>query len=99
MGLVARVVEASGIPTVTVSTARDLSKQVMPPRTVFVNHPMGNTFGRKNDAEMQRRILSDALRMLVECDTPGELVDLDYPWHEPVTYKPKKRDPSYQART
>ena len=98
MGLVARVVESKGIPTVIVSTARDLSLQVKPPRTVFVNHPMGNTFGRKHDAELQRRILTDALNMLVECRTPGELIDLDYAWDEPIAYRPKKRDPSYQAR-
>src|SRR5574337_2176340 len=44
-GLVARVVEQHGIATVNVSTGRDLSLLVKPPRTLFVNHPMGNAFG------------------------------------------------------
>ena len=97
MGLVTRVVEASGIPTVLVSTARDLSAQVKPPRTVFLNHPMGNTFGRKGDGEMQRAILTNALEMLHACKTAGTLQHLPYEWHEAFGYKPKKRDPSYQS--
>jgi D-proline reductase (dithiol) PrdB len=97
VGLVARVVEQTGIPTVTVSTARDLSLQVRPPRTVFVNHPMGNTFGRAGDAEGQRGILNRALQMLVTCTSAGELVDLDSKWSSPVAFRPKKRDASYQA--
>ena len=97
MGLVTRVVEAFGIPTVLVSTARDLSEQVKPPRTVFLNHPMGNTFGRKGDGNMQRAILTDALEMLHACKTPATLKDLPYQWHETFGYRPKKRDPSYQS--
>ena len=97
MGLVARVVEQTGIPTVTVSTARDLSLQVMPPRTVFLNHPMGNTFGRRGDAPGQRQILRDALSFLETCVKPGHLVDLQYHWHEEFGYAPKKRGSSHQA--
>ena len=63
MGLVARVVEAAGIPTVLVSTGRDLTAQVLPPRSAFVNFPMGNPFGRAGDTAMQRRILLDALHL------------------------------------
>lgn len=96
MGLVARVVEGAGIATVTVSTARDLSLQVMPPRTAFVNHPMGNTFGRRGDAQTQRQVLHDVLALLQSCVEPGQLVDLPYTWHEPFAYLPKKRGASYQ---
>jgi hypothetical protein len=49
VGLVARVLEATGIPAVVVSTARDISAQVKAPRTVFANFPMGNPFGRPFD--------------------------------------------------
>ena len=91
MGLVTRVVEAAGIPTVLVSTARDLSLQVKPPRTVFVNHPMGNTFGKHDDTELQRQILCDALDLLVNCKQGGELVDLPYQWPKPFAFKPGSR--------
>lgn len=83
-GLVARTVEEAGIPTVCVSTGRDLSAQVKPPRTVFVNFPMGNAFGRPEDAGQQRQILVDALELAASGTTPGELVDLPYDWGEEV---------------
>ena len=57
---------------------------------------MGNTFGRRGDVALQRRILNDALELLCSCEEGGTQVDLPYQWHEPVAYKPKKRDPSYQ---
>jgi D-proline reductase (dithiol) PrdB len=83
VGLVARVIEEAGIPTVLVSTGRDLTRQVLPPRSVFVNFPMGNPFGRPHDAAMQRRILLDALRLVEETTESGAFVDLPYDWGEP----------------
>jgi D-proline reductase (dithiol) PrdB len=82
VGLVARVVEEAGIPTVLVSTGRDLTAQVRPPRSVFVNFPMGNPFGRPGDRAQQRRILLDALRLAESAREGGVLVDLPYEWDE-----------------
>ncbi len=82
MGLVARVVEEAGIPTVLVSTGRDLTQQVFPPRSVFVNFPMGNPFGRPEDMAMQREILLEALKLAESATEPGVLVDLSHEWGE-----------------
>jgi D-proline reductase (dithiol) PrdB len=82
VGLVARVIEEAGIPTVVVSTGRDLSAQVKAPRTVFVNFPMGNPFGRPFDAAQQRAVLLDALRALESARDGGALIDLPYDWGE-----------------
>jgi D-proline reductase (dithiol) PrdB len=82
VGLVARVVEEAGIPTVLVSTGRDLTQQVLPPRSVFLNFPMGNPFGRAEDAGMQRRILLDALRLAETASRGGVMIDLPYDWGE-----------------
>ena len=76
------MVEDVGIPTVVVSTGRDLSAQVRPPRTVFVNFPMGNPFGKPFDKALQRRILLDVLRALESVKTGGEIIDLPYEWGE-----------------
>jgi hypothetical protein len=73
-------VEEAGIPTVLVSTGRDLTQQVLPPRSVFLNFPMGNPFGRAEDADMQRRILLDALHLAETATEGGALVDLPYDW-------------------
>jgi D-proline reductase (dithiol) PrdB len=82
VGLVARVVEEAGIPTVVVSTGRDLSVQVRAPRTVFVNFPMGNPFGRPFDTTQQRVILLDVLHTIERVQEGGALIDLPYEWGE-----------------
>lgn len=94
-GLVARVVEAAGIPTVTVSTGRDLSAQVKPPRTLFVNFPMGNAFGRPFDRAVQRRILLDALA-LASRDEAGLSVDGPYDWGTPFEPLFRETNPDQQ---
>ena len=65
-----------------VSTGRDLTQQVLPPRSVFVNFPMGNPFGRPNDVRAQRRILLDALRLVETACDAGVIVDLPLDWGE-----------------
>ena len=77
------MVEEAGIPTVVVSTGRDLSAQVRPPRTVFVNFPMGNPFGRPFDNVQQRTILLDALHALEIIKHGGDMIDLPYEWDVP----------------
>ncbi len=86
MGLVARVVEEAGIPTVSVSTGRDITALVRPPRSLFVNFPMGNTFGRPGDTAMQTEILRAALDFAVTATEPGVLVDLPQQWGEEFVY-------------
>ena len=77
------MVEESGIPTIVVSTGRDFSAQVRPPRTVFVNFPMGNPFGKPFDKAQQRTILLDALGALESVKHGGEMIDLPYQWETP----------------
>jgi len=43
VGLIARALEEKGIPTVSLSSAYDLTTLVKPPRTFFVNYPLGHT--------------------------------------------------------
>ncbi|MDP6183913.1 MAG: hypothetical protein QF609_08850 [Gammaproteobacteria bacterium] len=84
MGLVSRIVEEAGIPTVYVGTGRDLTIQVLPPRSIFLNFPMGNPFGRPHDVQMQREILVHALNHALGAKEPGELLDLPYDWGERI---------------
>jgi len=94
-GLVARVVEEHGIATVSVSTGRDLSAQVKPPRTLFVNHPMGNAFGQPFDRATQRRILGDALALAARNEA-GLLVDGGYDWGVPFEPSYRESNPEQQ---
>ena len=82
MGLLSSVVEQSRIPTIYVSTGRDLTVQVLPLRSIFVNFPMGNLFGRPHDVEMQSEILMHALNHAVAATEAREMLDLTYDWGE-----------------
>ncbi|MCP5185577.1 MAG: hypothetical protein H6993_16550 [Pseudomonadales bacterium] len=90
MGLVSRVVEERGIATVNVSTGRDLTWQVRPPRSIFVNFPMGNAFGAPFDTAMQKHILRAALEVAANATEGGVLVDLPLAWPEPFDFAPGK---------
>jgi len=98
VGLVCRVVEAAGIPTVCVSTGRDLTALVKPPRSLFINHPMGNPFGRPDDTKAQSAVLRAALRMVAECDEPGALVDYETDWGEEFVFAPKEKSKEDQMK-
>ena len=91
MGLVCRVLEEQGIATAYVATGRDLTVLVKPPRALFVNHPMGNNFGRARDSTEQEDILRRALHMVHDVDTPGTLIDYATTWSEQFLYAPGGR--------
>ena len=82
MSLVARVLEAGGISTVTYTNARDIAASAGNPRQIFLNYPLGNPAGRPNDAENQRSVLREGLKLLENADRPGIIVDLPYSWSD-----------------
>ncbi len=71
VGLIARVVEEAGIPTLCMTSALDITQSVKPPRAVFVNFPLGHQTGRPNDPGIQRQIVRDAMRAFESISTPG----------------------------
>ena len=82
MGLVARAVEEAGIPTLCMSSALDITRAVKPPRSVFVNFPLGHQTGKPHDPALQRSILTDALGALETMTGPGAVVTLPYLWDD-----------------
>ncbi len=88
MGLVCRLLEERGIATTYVATGRDLTALVKPPRALFVNHPMGNNFGRPGDVATQTAILRMALGLIHSAEEGGVLVDYPTDWDEPFEFLP-----------
>ena len=78
--MIARGIETAGIPTVSMSSAYDITSLVKPPRTFFVNYPLGHTTGKPFDRENQIAILREALGRAKEITTPGTIVELPYAW-------------------
>jgi hypothetical protein len=80
VGLVAREIEQRGIPTLSMSSAWDITFNVRPPRAVFVNFPLNHQTGKAGDPALQRRILLDAFRAFETFWAPGQMFSLPYVW-------------------
>ena len=89
MGLVARNVEAAGIPTLCMSSALDITRSVNPPRAAFLDFPLGHTTGKPAQPELQRRILIDALSSFEGMTVPGSVRTLPYRWSDDDGWKEK----------
>jgi len=77
---VQRAIERRGIPTVSVTVARDVTEHARPPRAVFVPFMMGHHFGVPFHRELQRRIILEALARLETVERSGDIYDLPMTW-------------------
>ena len=80
VSLVARHLEANGIPTVIIATARDIVERCGVPRLVFVDFPLGNPCGVPFDQQMQSEILELALGLLETAQAPRTTLVAPYEW-------------------
>lgn len=80
VGLIARAVEAAGIPTLCLTSAWSITRSVWPPRAAFVDLPLGHTSGRPGDRDGQRRLVRNALAAFESITVPGTIVDLGESW-------------------
>ena len=82
MGLVQRVLEAEGIPTVSLSMIPDFTRAVGVPRLAGIAYPMSRPMGRPGDATGQRAVLRALLEVLETATAPGTYVELPFTWPE-----------------
>ena len=68
--MLARAIEEAGLPTVTVALIKEHAQRVKPPRTLWVPFPFGFALGNPDDPPFQQKVLSAALGLLSENDTP-----------------------------
>ena len=98
MGLLARRVEADGIPTLSMTSAFSITRSVNPPRAVFLDYPLGHTAGKALDARLQRDIMMASLAAVQELDTPGAVKMLPFRWSDDDDWKREVME-SGDART
>lgn len=82
VSLVARHLEAAGIPTVVVGSARDIVEECAVARFLFVDFPLGNPCGKPWDTAMQDRILAEALDLLDGARAPRTTVQSAERWDD-----------------
>lgn len=80
MSLVARHVEAAGIPTVTIGVIKNALQALPAPRNVLVRFRLGQVFGEPGHRAQQLTILRDTLAALATVRSPGEIRELPYRW-------------------
>ena len=89
MSLVARYLEANGLPTVIIGSALDIVEHCGVPRFVFTDLPLGNPVGHPWNRDMQREVVRLALRTLETASGPRTTVRAPIRW---------KDDPGWRER-
>jgi hypothetical protein len=82
VSLTARHLEAAGIPTVVVGSARDIVEHCGVPRFCFTDFPLGNPCGHPGDAAEQRAVVEAALDLLESATAPRTTVQTPVVWDD-----------------
>jgi D-proline reductase (dithiol) PrdB len=85
VGLIARTIEAAGIPTVCLIGLREIAEKVRPPRAVHLKWPFGHPLGEPEKPLQQLQVLYCALEALYTIREPGTILDPPWPWRR-TTY-------------
>jgi D-proline reductase (dithiol) PrdB len=87
MSLVARHLEANGIPTVVMGCAKDIVEHAAVPRFLFSDFPLGNSAGKPHDAASQAFTLELALRVLETAPSAQTTVQSPLRWNADPSWK------------
>jgi hypothetical protein len=87
VSLVSRHLEANGIPTVVIGSARDIVEECGVARFLFSDFPLGNPCGKPYDTAMQRQIVGYALDLLESARLPRTTVQTPLRWSEDESWK------------
>src|SRR5437868_7358353 len=87
MSLVARHLEANGIPTVIMGCAKDIVEHAAVPRFLFSDFPLGNSAGKPHDVASQAQTLELALKLLETASGPQTTMQSPLRWSEDASWK------------
>ena len=87
MSLVARHLEANGIPTVVIATARDIVESAAVPRLLFVDFPLGAPCGEPFNPGQQGEVLEMAFHLLETATAPRTTRDAGLVWSKGQRWK------------
>lgn len=79
--VIARALEARGLPTLSMNVLLEAAEEGKPPRTCFLDFPLGCPAGKPHESEQQREILRGALNLAPEFDgRPWHIKTLPFQW-------------------
>jgi D-proline reductase (dithiol) PrdB len=87
VSLVARHLEANGIPTLIIGSAIDIVEHARVPRYLHVDFPLGNPCGRPYDRAMQKEILGHALGWFTEASEKQWLARSPVEWSHDQSWR------------
>jgi len=87
VSLAARHLEANGIPTVIMGSAKDIVEHCGVPRFLFSDFPLGNSAGRPFDVPSQTETLELALLVLERAPAARTTVQSPLRWSEDAAWK------------
>jgi hypothetical protein len=85
--LVARHLEAGGIPTVVMGCAKDIVEHASVPRFLFSDFPLGNSAGKPHDLTSQALTTELALRLLETASGARTTMQSPLRWSEDASWK------------
>ena len=94
LSLVARLLEAAGVPTVVMGAAKDIVELCGVPRFLFSDAPLGNAAGLPHDPASQTATLELALRLLEGAPGPRTTVQNPLRWPGPPGWRADYMNPS-----
>jgi hypothetical protein len=108
VSLVARHLEANGLPTMCMASALDIITAGRPPRATFVDYPLGHTTGKPFDRADQLAIVRAGVQGFETLHSAGAIQHLpnrwgDDAWREEAgsrsggdTRQPRDESPQFQ---
>jgi D-proline reductase (dithiol) PrdB len=79
--VIARALEARGLPTLSMNVLWEAGEEIKPPRTCFLDFPLGCPAGKPHEPAQQREILRAALNLAPEFDPQRwEMKKLPFQW-------------------
>lgn len=94
VSLVARHLEANGIPTIVMGCAKDIVEHAAVPRFLFSDFPLGNSAGKPHDLASQAFTLELALRVLESAPAAQTTVRSPLRWSEDHAWKRDYSNPA-----
>ena len=87
MGLIARHLEANGLPTVIIGSAIDIIEHCGVPRFLYTDFPLGNPCGVPYDHEMQLSIINQAIALFRSSSETNTTERTTYIWSEDNSWR------------